>query len=316
MLCGQHNGGSQKMMNEEKGIESTTDNNKPDWPKPKIGGGLRHKFSKQEDETLRRIVMQHGEGNWGTIAACMKNRTARQCRERYKNYLSPRIKNEPWTQEEEQLLERKFAELGPKWAKIALFFESRSDVNVKNHWAAMVNRQHREKIMKQEKNDLFGRQGSVTSNGMVSLIPVYQNNPQMIGMQPSVYQQLPIQQVQSITVTYPQQYGNYPVYQVPAMYSTQTIQYMQIPNKMIPQNSVAQVNIEKSLPDSKEPSLDKSDKEEASCQATCDPSTDYPKNEDFHAECNKNYNDFETSIDNSFEYDTTFDASFDLFDAF
>lgn len=34
-------------------------------------------------------------------------------------------------------------EIGPKWAVIARLFESRSDVNVKNHWAAMVSRDER-----------------------------------------------------------------------------------------------------------------------------------------------------------------------------
>lgn len=128
----------------------------PSWPsKAKKGGNLRHKFSKTEDEALRRLVAEHGESNWATVAACMKNRTPRQCRERFKNYLSPAIKNGPWTPEEEALLEQKYREIGPKWAKIALFFEQRSDVNVKNHWTAMVNRQGRERQMSAEKSDVL-----------------------------------------------------------------------------------------------------------------------------------------------------------------
>ena len=126
------------------------------WPsKPKKGGSLRHKFSKTEDETLRRLVAQHGEASWAIVAACMENRTARQCRERFKNYLSPTIKNGPWTPEEEALLERKYKEFGPKWAKIALCFEQRSDVNVKNHWTAMYHRHTRERQIVTEKTDVL-----------------------------------------------------------------------------------------------------------------------------------------------------------------
>ena len=116
-------------------------------PHPKKGGNLRHKFSKTEDEALLKLVEQHGDCNWAAVAKGMKNRTPRQCRERYKNYLSPNIKNGPWTPEEEALLEQKYREIGPRWAKIALAFEQRSDVNVKNHWTAMMNKQARERQM-------------------------------------------------------------------------------------------------------------------------------------------------------------------------
>jgi hypothetical protein len=73
----------------------------------------------------------------------MNRRNARQCRERYKNYLSPNYRNTPWSPDEEHLLAQKVKELGQKWSAIAKFFEARSDVNVKNHWAAMVTRNER-----------------------------------------------------------------------------------------------------------------------------------------------------------------------------
>ncbi|EAY05451.1 Myb-like DNA-binding domain containing protein [Trichomonas vaginalis G3] len=117
------------------------------WPAVDRGNSsLRHKFTKAEDDLLKQLVAKFGESNWMAVASHMKTRTPRQCRERYKNYLSDKIKNGPWTHEEEVLLQEKVKELGQKWAKIALFFESRSDVNVKNHWTALVNRQIRENL--------------------------------------------------------------------------------------------------------------------------------------------------------------------------
>jgi hypothetical protein len=60
--------------------------------------------------------------------------------------LAPTVSNRPWLAEEEELLTEKVNEFGQKWAKIASFLEGRSDVNVKNHWAAICSRN--ERVMK------------------------------------------------------------------------------------------------------------------------------------------------------------------------
>jgi N-glycosylase/DNA lyase len=103
----------------------------------------RRKFDKTEDDALVSLVARFGEQNWSFIAGFMDRRTARQCRERYKNYLSPSITNRPWLPEEDALLAEKVAEFGQKWARITAFFEGRSDVNVKNHWATITSRNER-----------------------------------------------------------------------------------------------------------------------------------------------------------------------------
>ena len=99
--------------------------------------GVRQMFSPQEDDLLRELVREFGDQQWKLIAQRMPNRTTRQCRERYKNYLAPEIKNGPWTADEDQLLKEKYEELGPKWSTIATFFTSRSDVNIKNRWTSI-----------------------------------------------------------------------------------------------------------------------------------------------------------------------------------
>ena len=96
----------------------------------------RQMFTMEEDNRLCELVSEYGDRNWRVISRQMPNRTTRQCRERYRNYLSPKVKNGPWTQEEDILLEQKYIEYGPKWATIAKFFPSRSDVNIKNRWAS------------------------------------------------------------------------------------------------------------------------------------------------------------------------------------
>ncbi|OHS95983.1 hypothetical protein TRFO_37846 [Tritrichomonas foetus] len=100
----------------------------------------RKLFSIEEDAKLRFLVQQYGSKDFKKIASFMPGRTPRQVRERYKNYLSPEINNGPWSRDEDALLRQKYAELGPKWSKIADFFPSRSDINVKNRWTSIGGR--------------------------------------------------------------------------------------------------------------------------------------------------------------------------------
>lgn len=100
----------------------------------------KQKFTAEEDSKLKEFVKELGTHSWKKIAAQMKSRTTRQCRERYINYLAPNVTNGPWTLEEDQRLIQLVNEMGPKWSKIALFFNSRSDVNVKNRYALFVSK--------------------------------------------------------------------------------------------------------------------------------------------------------------------------------
>jgi len=98
---------------------------------------LRKVFSPEEDAHLKLLVDRIGMNNWKEISRSMIDRTPRQCRERYKNYLAPQIINGPWSAEEDKLLFSKYAELGRKWSAISKFFMNRSNVNIKNRWASL-----------------------------------------------------------------------------------------------------------------------------------------------------------------------------------
>lgn len=109
----------------------------------------RSQFSQEEDEKLTNLVNQYGDDNWEDIASLMKNRNIRQCKERWLNYLSPNVKNCPWTQEEDDLLEKLYLQYGPKWVKISQMIEGRTDINIKNRFL-LIQRHKKRKAKKQK----------------------------------------------------------------------------------------------------------------------------------------------------------------------
>lgn len=107
----------------------------------------RNPFTKEEDNLLKKMVEKYGDGNWEFISKKIPHRNSRQCRDRWFNYLSPKIINIPWTKEEDDLLVKKYEELGPFWKKIATFFPNRTDINIKSRWNLRERRLKKEKLM-------------------------------------------------------------------------------------------------------------------------------------------------------------------------
>jgi hypothetical protein len=111
---------------------------------PEHGGGSppahRHVFSPEEDQALAALVASDSLNTWLEIAARMPGRSARQCRDRWTNYLAPTISLDPWTPEEDDLIMRKVEECGTKWAAIAKEIPGRSDNAIKNRWYTALKR--------------------------------------------------------------------------------------------------------------------------------------------------------------------------------
>lgn len=97
------------------------------------------RFSELEDRKLQELVGQFGPRRWKRIAQFMPGRDARQCRDRYNNYLSPDFYNSKWTQEDDLLLYEKYKLFGPKWTKITEFFPGKNANNIKNRWNYWVS---------------------------------------------------------------------------------------------------------------------------------------------------------------------------------
>jgi hypothetical protein len=104
----------------------------------------RLKFTPEDDERLANLIRQHGSKDWFVIAMIMGNRNARQCRDRYNNYLNPGLHHGEWTHEEDELLRAKHKEYGAKWHKISAFFVNRSDIGLRNRWLILARHKARE----------------------------------------------------------------------------------------------------------------------------------------------------------------------------
>jgi hypothetical protein len=101
------------------------------------------KFHPREDSILMATVRALGTANWSDVAATLPGRTARQCRERWNNYVNPNLKTDPWTSSEDELLLEKFEELGRKWQTIARFFARRGRNEVRNRLLALQHKKTR-----------------------------------------------------------------------------------------------------------------------------------------------------------------------------
>jgi hypothetical protein len=102
----------------------------------------RNKFT--PEDLLTRVVKQCGQGDWERVASLVPGRNSRQCRDRWLNYLSPDVRNYPWSAQQEILLIQKHKEFGTAWKHIATFFPGRTDTAVKSHWLLMERRARRE----------------------------------------------------------------------------------------------------------------------------------------------------------------------------
>lgn len=70
---------------------------------------------------------QHGAKDWSLIATKLTKlkvfRVGKQCRERWFNHLSPDVRKDAWTKEEDMVILRAHAKFGNKWTRIASMLE-------------------------------------------------------------------------------------------------------------------------------------------------------------------------------------------------
>ncbi|XP_078505363.1 transcriptional activator Myb isoform X6 [Lissotriton helveticus] len=107
-------------------------------------GGKRHlgktRWTREEDEKLKKLVEQNGPEDWKVIASFLTNRTDVQCQHRWQKVLNPELIKGPWTKEEDQRVIELVQKYGPKrWSVIAKHLKGRIGKQCRERWHNHLN---------------------------------------------------------------------------------------------------------------------------------------------------------------------------------
>ena len=100
------------------------------------------KFTPSEDQLILNFVKENGPHMWGRLSqSLLPERTPRQIRERWVNYLCPNVSHEPFTEEEDRKILDLVERFGKRWSVISQNFDDRTDVQIKNRHALLMRHQ-------------------------------------------------------------------------------------------------------------------------------------------------------------------------------
>lgn len=98
------------------------------------------KWSKQEDDTLKQAVEEHGAKNWKLISTRLPGRSEVQCLHRWQKVLKPTLVKGPWTAEEDRKVVELVEKYGAKkWSLIASNLPGRIGKQCRERWHNHLN---------------------------------------------------------------------------------------------------------------------------------------------------------------------------------
>ena len=108
------------------------------------------KFTPEEDELLKSVILRFGTSNWVTIASLIPGRNVKQCKERWENHLAKTIEERAWECEEDNLLIEKYKIYGKHWSKIMPFLRERTSQQIKRRVEFLLRGNHQVNNVKKE----------------------------------------------------------------------------------------------------------------------------------------------------------------------
>ncbi|CAD8204672.1 unnamed protein product [Paramecium pentaurelia] len=115
------------------------------WKRLKQRQGVQQNKAKRwtqiEDQTLLRIFRQLGPC-WNAIAKQMKNKTGKQVRRRYKNFLDPNLNHGPMTELEDEMIYKEYLKHGSQWSQISEKMPGRSENMIKNRFYSFIKQKY------------------------------------------------------------------------------------------------------------------------------------------------------------------------------
>uniref|UniRef100_A0A672J0N8 V-myb avian myeloblastosis viral oncogene homolog-like 1 n=1 Tax=Salarias fasciatus TaxID=181472 RepID=A0A672J0N8_SALFA len=114
------------------------------------------KWSRDEDEKLKKLVEQHGTDSWKLIANLFPGRTDGQCQHRWQKVLNPELVKGPWTKEEDQKVIDLVHKYGPKrWSVIAKHLQGRIGKQCRERWHNHLNPEVKKSSWTQEEDRII-----------------------------------------------------------------------------------------------------------------------------------------------------------------
>ena len=94
---------------------------------------------------LKKCIITYGSKSWKVISQDIQNRfgikrTPKQCRDRWCNYLKIEEFSTLFTEDEKNLIFKKFFEIGSKWSVLSEIIQTKSENQIKNFINSTVRR--------------------------------------------------------------------------------------------------------------------------------------------------------------------------------
>ena len=116
-----------------------------------------------EDEILKAAIMKYGLNQWSRISSLLVRKSAKQCKERWYEWLDPKIKKTEWTKDEEEKLLNLCKMFPCQWRTIAPFI-GRTPYQCITHYEYLLDKSQNRKFENIKDDPRLLRPGEIDPN--------------------------------------------------------------------------------------------------------------------------------------------------------